>query len=120
MVNPNGLGEVPDAVPHPAQVRETLGLRWHLVDAASREGNSPGHVRHRNVSPNDLMAKIHDRMLVTLLEGARDRWLDLTASEAGLRGLLVPLPAEHLDASEVSALVNSPSNDSPECVRPVG
>jgi putative SOS response-associated peptidase YedK len=69
--------------------------------------------------PNELMASIHNRMPVILCEGARDRWLDPTASEAELRGLLVPLPAEELNAYEVSALVNSPANDSPECVRPV-
>ena len=65
------------------------------------------------------MAKLHDRMPVILPPGARDRWLDPTASEAELRGLLVPLPAEELSAYEVSALVNSPKNDSPECVRRV-
>jgi hypothetical protein len=47
------------------------------------------------------------------------RWLDPTAGEAELRGLLVPLPAEGLEAYEVSALVNSPRNDSAECTRPV-
>jgi putative SOS response-associated peptidase YedK len=41
------------------------------------------------------------------------------ASEAALRGLLVPLPAEDLNAYEVSPLVNSPRNDSQECMRPV-
>jgi putative SOS response-associated peptidase YedK len=63
------------------------------------------------------MARIHDRMPVILPEGARDRWLDSTANEAELRELLVPLPAEDLEAYEVSALVNSPRNDSAGCVR---
>jgi putative SOS response-associated peptidase YedK len=69
--------------------------------------------------PNALMAKIHDRMPVILPPGARDRWLDPAAGEVELRGLLVPLRAEELEAYEVSTLVNSPRNDSPECVRPV-
>ena len=51
---------------------------------------------------------------------ARDRWLDPTAGEAELRGFLVPLPAEDLEAYEVSTLVNLPRNDSPECVKPIG
>jgi putative SOS response-associated peptidase YedK len=67
--------------------------------------------------PNELMAKIHDGMPVILPEDARDRWLDPTAGEPELRGLLVPLPAEDLEAYAVSALVNSPRNDSPECVK---
>jgi putative SOS response-associated peptidase YedK len=69
--------------------------------------------------PNEMMATLHDRMPVILPPGARDRWLDPTAGEPELRGLLVPLPAEDLDAYEVSAFVNSPSNDSSECTRPV-
>jgi putative SOS response-associated peptidase YedK len=67
---------------------------------------------------NELMAQIHDRMPVILPEGSRDRWLDPTARETELRGLLVPLTAEDLNAYEVSGFVNSPRNDSPECVRP--
>jgi putative SOS response-associated peptidase YedK len=58
-------------------------------------------------------------MPVILPPGARDRWPDPTAGEAELRGLLVPLPAENLEAYEVSTLVNSPRNDSPECVRSI-
>ena len=67
--------------------------------------------------PNELIAKIHNRMPVILPEGARDRWLDPTAGETELRGLPVPLPAEDLEAYEASTLVNSPRNHSPECVR---
>ena len=51
--------------------------------------------------------------------GSRDRWLDPTVSEDELCGVLVPVPDENLEAYEVSVLVNSPTNDSPECVRPV-
>ena len=69
--------------------------------------------------PNELMAKIHNRMPVILPADARDRWLDPGSEETELRSLLVPLPAEDLEAYEVSPLVNSPRNDSPECVQPV-
>ena len=69
--------------------------------------------------PNELMAKIHNRMPVILPADLRDRWLDPAADESELRGLLVPLPSQDLEAYEVSKLVNSPRNDSPDCVRPV-
>ena len=36
-----------DAVLHPTPVRTTLRLRGYLVHEAWREGNSPGHLRHR-------------------------------------------------------------------------
>jgi putative SOS response-associated peptidase YedK len=49
----------------------------------------------------------------------RALWLDPHADAAALRALLVPLEAAEMEAYEVSALVNSPRNDSPECVREV-
>jgi putative SOS response-associated peptidase YedK len=65
------------------------------------------------------MAEIHNRMPVILPVGVRDQWLDPGSEETELRSLLVPLPADDLEAYEVSTLVNSPRNDSPECVQPV-
>lgn len=67
--------------------------------------------------PNEMMAEIHDRMPVIVPAAARDRWLDSSAEAAELQELLVPLPSEELEAFEVSTLVNSPRNDSPECVQ---
>jgi putative SOS response-associated peptidase YedK len=70
--------------------------------------------------PNDLVATIHDRMPVILPKAVRDRWLDLHADAAALRQMLVPLPSDEMEAYEVSTLVNSPKNDSVECVRRAG
>jgi putative SOS response-associated peptidase YedK len=75
-------------------------------------------MRHRYLSTERTHGE-DNRMPVILPVGVRDRWLDPAADEAELRGLLVPLPVEELEAYEVSTLVNSPRNDSPECVRPV-
>jgi putative SOS response-associated peptidase YedK len=66
------------------------------------------------------MAKIHNRMPVILPSGARERWLDPQARETELREMLAPLPADKLEAYPVSTIVNSPRNDSPECVGPIG
>ncbi len=67
--------------------------------------------------PNELMATIHNRMPVILPAVACARWLDTDAREAQLRDLLVPLPSDAMDAYVVTRFVNSPRNDSPECVR---
>jgi putative SOS response-associated peptidase YedK len=48
---------------------------------------------------------------------ARERWLDAQTSEGELRALLVPLSSDEMEAYVVSMLVNSPQNDSVECVR---
>jgi putative SOS response-associated peptidase YedK len=56
---------------------------------------------------NELMAPIHDRMPVIVPPDARERWLDPRTSEGELRGLLVPLASDEMDAYVVSTLVNS-------------
>jgi putative SOS response-associated peptidase YedK len=38
---------------------------------------------------------------------------------ANLNSLLVPYPAEEMQAWQVSTLVNSPANDRPEVVAPI-
>ncbi len=68
---------------------------------------------------NELMATIHNRMSVILPPSARDCWLDRNADPVALLGLLQPLPAAEMDAYPVSSFVNSPRNDSPECLRRV-
>jgi len=69
--------------------------------------------------PNELLAKIHNRMPVILAVAARARWLDPSTAADELLGLLTPLPAAEMEAYEVSTWVNSPRHDTPECVRPL-
>ena len=70
--------------------------------------------------PNDLMAPIHNRMPVILPPNAYDLWLDPDTTEPEvLNGLLVPYPSEHMSAHPVSETVNSPKNDTSECIIPV-
>lgn len=70
--------------------------------------------------PNELVAPIHDRMPLLLPQEAEDLWLDQETTDiATLRSLLMAYPAEEMQACQVSAVVNSPKNDGPECVEPV-
>jgi putative SOS response-associated peptidase YedK len=65
------------------------------------------------------LASVHDRMPVILGPEAATSWLDPSVDDpAALRALLVPYPDEALEIYPVSSLVNSPRNDSPECVHP--
>lgn len=60
----------------------------------------------------------HPRMPVLLDLDAAERWVNsATPIEAAL-GLLRPYEGADLECYEVSKLVNSPSNDSPECMQP--
>lgn len=69
---------------------------------------------------NPMMREIHDRMPVILEPEECAAWLDPGAADpAAVQGLLDPAPDGVLGAAAVSRLVNSPRNDSAECIRPV-
>lgn len=68
---------------------------------------------------NELVAPIHDRMPVIVPPEAYDLWLSPDTQEVELlQSLLRPYPAEEMAAFPVSALVNSPTHNSPDCIRP--
>lgn len=70
--------------------------------------------------PNALMQPIHNRMPVILPESAFPGWLDPAEKTPDLLSpLLQPYPAEEMMFYPVSRLVNSPANDSPECILPL-
>jgi putative SOS response-associated peptidase YedK len=70
-------------------------------------------------TPNQLMASIHNRMPVILSNHTYAQWIDPTPHfPVDLNSLLVPYPAEEMQAYPVSTLVNSPANDQPEVVLP--
>jgi putative SOS response-associated peptidase YedK len=66
---------------------------------------------------NELMRPLHDRMPVILSEEQYDRWLDpKNENVAELESLLRPYPPNEMTAFPISTLVNSPRNESPECI----
>ena len=69
---------------------------------------------------NDVLHDLHDRMPVILPEDSYDRWLDPKRDDqVELAAMLVPFPGSELTLFEVSPMVNSPRNDSPECIAPI-
>jgi len=72
-------------------------------------------------TPNELVARVHNRMPVILAPEDYDLWLDPGVQDPeALRHLLGPFPAAQMMAVPVSTLVNSPRNDQPDCQLPVG
>ena len=66
------------------------------------------------------MLPIHDRMSVILAPDDWDAWLETEAKgEEALQNMLKPYPAEGMAAWPVSMKVNSPRNDSVECLEAV-
>ncbi|MDI6739833.1 MAG: SOS response-associated peptidase [Candidatus Edwardsbacteria bacterium] len=71
-------------------------------------------------TPNPLMKPIHDRMPAILDRKHCDQWLDPSANDSQkLSALLKPYDPDKMEAYPVSQLVNSPKNDSPECIKPM-
>lgn len=69
---------------------------------------------------NDLMRPLHDRMPVVLDRENFDLWLDPKVEDASkLQPLLVPYSGDDFEAFPVSRLVNSPTNDLPNCIEPL-
>ena len=69
--------------------------------------------------PNELVARIHDRMPVVLDPADWDAWLAETTPLTELRPLLRPLPAASLDAYAVSPAVNNVRNEGAELLAPL-
>ena len=80
--------------------------------------------RHYSVSiltgaPNDLVARVHDRMPIILEADDWDAWLAEETAAPELRGLLRPLPAEALTLYPVSPAVNNVRSDGAELLLPL-
>ena len=69
---------------------------------------------------NALLKPIHDRMPVILTKEAERVWLDPAIQDTErLLSLLVPYPAEEMEAYPVSTRVNNPRSDGPESIEPL-
>ncbi|MEK5443647.1 MULTISPECIES: SOS response-associated peptidase [unclassified Fredinandcohnia] len=71
-------------------------------------------------TPNELMRDIHDRMPVILNKEDEQAWLNPSLKDVSrVSHLLKPLTADNMEAYEVSSLVNSPSNNSPNLIQKI-
>jgi len=68
-------------------------------------------------TPNELIAKLHDRMPAILAPTDYAEWLAPAAlAPERLHRLLEPHPAKDMEAYPVSTFVNSPYHEGPECI----
>ena len=71
--------------------------------------------------PNELMAKVHNRMPVILEPDDYNDWLDpRQRTPESLGPLLKPFDPEKMTAYPVSTMVNNPAMDSLDCIEPDG
>jgi len=72
------------------------------------------------IEANRKLRSIHDRMPVILSRKDEDLWLDPSCQDLDeLKSLLKPYPEAGVEAYPVSTIVNSPKNDTPECIEEV-
>lgn len=69
--------------------------------------------------PNELVKDIHDRMPVILEPENEKLWLGSDTAADDLIKLLRPLDESLMEAYEVSSLVNSPKNNSPNLIQKI-
>ena len=88
---------------------------WH-----SKDGSEIRTCTIITTEPNQLLQEIHNRMPVILPPDTFSAWLQEGENEPNLlQSFLKPYPGEMMAAFPVSRTVNSPQNDSPECIVPV-
>ena len=69
---------------------------------------------------NELIKPLHDRMPVILDPEYKDTWLDSRVTDPEqLKPFFRPYLSEQMIMYRVSDLVNSPRNDTPECIQPI-
>jgi putative SOS response-associated peptidase YedK len=72
------------------------------------------------VEPNELVAKVHNRMPSILSREHEDLWLSKTSLSAmDLKEILTPYPAENLSMHHVSPLVNTTDTDDERVIQPM-
>ena len=69
--------------------------------------------------PSPLAARVHHRMPVVMNLEAAEEWIDESTRARRAADLMRPYDADDLECYEVSKYVNSPANDSPDCITPV-
>lgn len=69
---------------------------------------------------NQLLVTVHNRMPVIIRKQDEDLWLDPPDKRSDLHSLLTPYESGDMECYSVSRLVNSPANNSPECIKRIG
>ena len=85
-----------------------------------REGGAVESCAIITTDANALMRPIHERMPVILDPRDYGAWLgEVEVAPVKLAAMLAPPPDAKIEAYPVRTLVNSPRNDTPECIAPV-
>jgi putative SOS response-associated peptidase YedK len=100
------------------KTRKPFGFAGLLSVWTSPEGKHISTCTIITTNANTLLERVHDRMPVIIHKVDEDFWLDPSKQDKDkLISLLRPYESEEMDYYSVSNLVNSPSHNSPECIK---
>jgi putative SOS response-associated peptidase YedK len=86
----------------------------------SPDGSEIESVTLLTTEPNDLLKPGHNRMPVILAPEDYDLWLDPGAQHPGeVQPLMTAFPSDKMTFYPVSAHVNNPRNEDPQCIVPL-
>jgi putative SOS response-associated peptidase YedK len=86
----------------------------------SPEGENIASCTIITTAANETVGPVHDRMPVILPDNTWEKWLDSAINNSQeVLPLLKPYDSGAMKASPVSAIVNSPTKDIPECVQAI-
>ncbi len=72
-------------------------------------------------SPNELLARIHDRMPVILTKDNMMRWLDpAMLNRDNANEMFKPISTDRMRGVRVDPRMNNPRYEAPDCVTPIG
>lgn len=110
-------------VKQPFYIRRKDGRQMALAGLWERWNSPSGEVIESftiiTTDANKMLRELHNRMPVMLAPEDYDVWLDPNASIEECKSLLRPCPPEWLEFGPVSRKVNSPRNDSADCIEPL-
>lgn len=85
----------------------------------SKDGDEVNSCAIITTSANELLQPIHDRMPVIIPAENSASWIDPANKDKDhLLSMLAPFSSGRMSAHKVSEFVNSPANNSPECIKP--
>lgn len=100
--------------------RKAFGFAGLYNEWTSPEGKQICTTTIITTDANALLEPIHNRMPAIIAREKESLWIDPSIQDKEtLLSLISPYPSEDMEFKKVSQMVNSPDNDSPECIKPV-
>jgi len=115
-VDPTEKGKIPYRIVLKSREPFAFAGLWEIwIDPKEKEVKTFTII---TTEANKVLKPIHDRMPAILKPENEEAWLNPDTNTDKLKAMLGSYPEKEMEAYLVSKMVNSPKNDTPECVTP--